>query len=255
MNYSRTHGDRDPVISVVTICKNAVRTIERALTSVINSGYPALQYIIVDGGSTDGTLDVIERYRKHLYKFISEPDNGISDALNKAVALTDTDYHIVIHADDELLPEAIHKLAMPARVTPSPVVCGKAIVISGAKVIRVFEPQPKKLTQKMSIPHMGALIRKDAWQTVGGYDLRKRIAMDHLFMLKILKHYGLQGFTTIDTVVARYALGGVSDHFALNGFREVRENLIEMGISRPYADYAYAVLRAKYMLTNFMRSS
>ena len=99
-----------PTISAITICKNSAATIERALLSVTSSAYPKLQYVIVDGGSTDGTLAVIERHRAHVAKLVSEPDGGISEALNKAIALSDGEYHIIVHADDELLPGALERL-------------------------------------------------------------------------------------------------------------------------------------------------
>lgn len=241
-----------PTISVVTICKNASRTIERALQSVTESNYPRLQYVVVDGGSTDGTLDIIGRYRPHIHKFISEPDKGISDALNKAIAITDGEYHITVHADDKLFPTALEQLGAAAAGNPAQVVCGSAAVVDGDVVKKVFRSQPKKLTRKMSIPHMGALVRKQAWESVGGYDLRKRIAMDHLFMLKVLRRYGLRGFTTVDAVVATYSLGGLSDRFIKQGFQEVRDNLIEEGTSRFAANWAHQVLLLKLQASKLL---
>src|SRR5271166_330157 len=99
-----------PLISIVTICKNAEATIDRTLASVARCDYPRLQYIVVDGQSTDGTLDKIHRYGSRVDKCISEPDAGISDALNKAVELSDGEYHLVVHADDELIPDSLGKL-------------------------------------------------------------------------------------------------------------------------------------------------
>jgi len=235
-----------PTISAVTICKNSAATIERALRSVARSTYPKLQYVIVDGGSTDGTLSVIDRHRTHVAKLVSEPDGGISEALNKAIALSDGEYHIIVHADDELLPGALERLSEAAQATDAQVISGTALVVRpDGRLARTFRPEPVKLLQKMSVPHMGSLISRAAWEAVGGYDVRRRIAMDHHFMLKILRRYGPGAFKCVDYPVARYSLGGVSDRQVMRGFRELRQNLVEAGVGRLQAYGAYGVLVCK----------
>jgi hypothetical protein len=100
---------------------------------------------------------------------------------------------------------------------------------------------------------MGALIRKQAWAAVGGYDLRKKIAMDHLLMLRIKNRFGMGAFATRDVVVAKYHLGGVSDKNVIEGFREVRENLIEEGVGRFSAGAAYLQLAARAAISRVIR--
>lgn len=241
-----------PLISVVTICKNSAGTIERTLASVARCSYPRLQYIIVDGGSSDGTLEVIQKFRSHVSKLVSEPDQGISDALNKAIALTDGEFHILVHADDELLPGALEGLAETAADCSAQVICGTVEVVSDERIVRVFRARPESLERKMSVPHMGALVRRDAWTAVGGYDPRRKIAMDHLFMLKILRRFGLGGFKSVDRVVARYSLGGISDRQVMRGFRELRQNLMEQGVGRVRAYQAYAILVMKARLLRLL---
>lgn len=241
-----------PSISVITVCRNAAATIERTLQSVARSSYPALEYVVVDGGSTDGTQDVIRRYEAHVTHWVSEPDRGISDALNKAIAMTRGEFHIIVHADDELLPGALEALGSAAVGDGAQVFCGNAVVMEGEKIVRTFRAQPEKLGEKMSIPHMGALVRRDAWSAVGGYDLRRRIAMDHMFMLAILRHFGPGAFRKVDHVVARYSLGGLSDREAAKGFAELRQNLIDAGAGRLRAYRAYLKLRMKSRLARVL---
>jgi glycosyltransferase involved in cell wall biosynthesis len=104
MNYDKSGDLRGsssvPLISIITICKNAGGTIAKTLASVRDCQYPRLEYVIVDGGSTDDTQTLIQQYSSCVDKYVSEPDNGISDALNKAVDLSSGDYHLVVHADD-----------------------------------------------------------------------------------------------------------------------------------------------------------
>jgi glycosyltransferase involved in cell wall biosynthesis len=243
---------RYPSISVITVCKNAAATIERTLLSVARSSYPSLEYIVVDGGSTDGTLDVIGRYRTHVCKLVSEPDKGISDALNKAIALTSGEFHIIAHADDELLPGALETLGAAAAGDDAQVFCGNAVVMDGEKIVRTFRAQPERLREKMSLPHMGALVRRDAWSAVGGYDLRRRIAMDHMFMLAILRRFGPGAFRRVDRTVARYSLGGLSDREASRGFAELRQNLLDTGTGRFNAYRAYVTLVMKSRLARVL---
>lgn len=243
---------RCPSISVVTVCRNAAATIERTLLSVARSSYPSLEYVVVDGGSTDGTLDVIRRYGKHVTKLVSEPDQGISDALNKAISMTRGEFHIIVHADDELLPGALEALGRATIGDDAQVFCGNAVVMEGERIVRTFRAQPEKLRKKMSIPHMGALVRRDAWSAVGGYDLRRRIAMDHMFMLAIRHRFGQGAFRKVDQVVARYSLGGLSDREAARGFAELRQNLIDAGAGRLNAYRAYVTLVMKSRLARVL---
>ena len=242
-----------PSLSIVTICRNSATTIERALESVVANGYPGLEYVVVDGGSTDGTLEILERYRKHIAKLVSEPDRGISDALNKAIELTTGEYHLLVHADDVLLPGALEILGQAAATSRAQVICGSVLVMNGDAVVRRFVAQPAKLTQKMSIPHMGALVRKEAWRAVGGYDLERRIAMDHRLMLRILKRYGPSAFKVVDEVVAHYQLGGLSDRQVKKGFREVRQNLIDEGFGVVRATLVQLTLVLKSTVARLLR--
>ncbi|MFC1603328.1 glycosyltransferase, partial [Pseudomonadota bacterium] len=89
-----------PLISVVTVVYNGVRNIEQTIKSVINQVYENVEYIVIDGGSTDGTVDVLKKYDSQIDYWDSVPDNGISDAMNKGVSHASGDYIIFIHADD-----------------------------------------------------------------------------------------------------------------------------------------------------------
>lgn len=91
-------------ISIVTVCKNAETTIERTIKSVINQGYSDLEYIIIDGGSTDKTTDIIKKYSKHLRYWHSSTDKGMYDALNKGFSVASGDVLAWINSDDSYLP-------------------------------------------------------------------------------------------------------------------------------------------------------
>src|SRR5579863_7406616 len=93
--------DFNPTLSVITIVYNNVRDIERTILSVLNQTYPHIEYIVVDGLSTDGTLEIIKRYKTKISKLISEKDEGIYDAMNKGLAVATGDYVVFMNSGDE----------------------------------------------------------------------------------------------------------------------------------------------------------
>lgn len=110
---------KSPKISIVTVCFNAVKSIEETMLSVLNQTYPNIEYIIIDGGSTDGTVDLIKKYSNRLAYWVSEPDKGIYDAMNKGIDIATGDYINFLNAGDEFyspltIGSVCHKINMPA---------------------------------------------------------------------------------------------------------------------------------------------
>ena len=91
-----------PTFSIITITYNAVRLVEQTLLNVLSQSYPNIEYIVIDGGSTDGTVDIIRRYESGLAYWVSEPDKGIYDAMNKGLQKATGDYVWFINAGDTL---------------------------------------------------------------------------------------------------------------------------------------------------------
>ncbi|TCD11521.1 glycosyltransferase [Pedobacter frigidisoli] len=94
-----------PKLSVITIVYNNVRDIERTINSIINQTFTSIEYIVIDGKSTDGTFEVIEKYKESISKIVSEPDKGIYDAMNKGLALATGDYVLFMNSGDEIYDE------------------------------------------------------------------------------------------------------------------------------------------------------
>ncbi|WP_285799193.1 glycosyltransferase family 2 protein [Duncaniella freteri] len=106
-------------ISIVTVCYNAVSVIENTILSVINQTYPDIEYIIIDGGSTDGTVEIIEKYSDRLAYWVSEPDNGIYDAMNKGIKVVTGDYINFMNAGDTFInTEIIASVALYIELNP-----------------------------------------------------------------------------------------------------------------------------------------
>ena len=93
-----------PKITIITACLNAARTVEATIRSVLDQNYPNLEYIIIDGVSTDGTLEIVDKYEDKITKIVSEPDKGIYDAFNKGISLATGDLIGILNADDFYAP-------------------------------------------------------------------------------------------------------------------------------------------------------
>ena len=170
-----------PLISIVTVCYNSAATIEQTILSVLQQQYPAIDYVIIDGGSTDGTQNIINRYRESLGYYISEPDKGISDAFNKGIAAAKGQLIGIINSDDRLLPGALQAIA-DAYDGTTDVYRGNVIISNESTGFYGRE------TPSMHFPlapltircaHQGTFITPESYKRYGGYDLKFRYMMDY----------------------------------------------------------------------------
>lgn len=102
---------KTPKISIITVCYNSEKYLEETIQSVLRQNYQNVEYIIIDGGSTDNTVSIIDKYRQYITYFVSEPDNGISDAFNKGIRVATGDVIGIINSDDLLEEGALERVA------------------------------------------------------------------------------------------------------------------------------------------------
>jgi glycosyltransferase involved in cell wall biosynthesis len=195
-------------VSIITVVYNAVNTIEHTIQSVINQGYNNLEYIIIDGGSTDGTLEVIEKYRKFIDRFISGPDKGIGDGFNKGIALAQGEWIGMINADDWYAPNAV-ELMLANVSADDDVCCGNIRLIGKNGFERDKRSKVGWLNFGMYIMHPTCFVRKRVYRAAGQYDINLKIAMDFDMFLRIKR----KGFTFkyIDETIAFMRTDGVSN--------------------------------------------
>ncbi|MDR2175477.1 MAG: glycosyltransferase [Synergistaceae bacterium] len=208
-------------VTVITACLNAVRTVETALRSVISQDWPGLEYIVVDGGSTDGTLEVLENYRPFLARLISEPDKGVYDAFNKGLALASGDIVGILNADDCYAPWTFGTVAEASRLHPEcGVFYGKLAVIDEARRRWTVYPlgDHERLPNHM-IAHPAAFVRKNLYEKHGFFDESYKIAGDWDLFLRFW--LAGEGFCPIDRVLTAFRNAGLSSRPTR---RLVREN-------------------------------
>jgi glycosyltransferase involved in cell wall biosynthesis len=176
-----------PLVTVVTAVLNGQPYIARCLESVLRQDYPNIEHIVLDGGSTDGTLDVLEQYSDRIALWRSEPDKGIYDAWNKALLEARGEWICFLGSDDEFLPGAI--TAYMAQVAQNPkaeYLCSEAKFRAASGKERVIGRPWKwhEFLRRMDICHVGSMHKRTLFQQFGEFDSSYRIAGDYEFLLR-----------------------------------------------------------------------
>jgi glycosyltransferase involved in cell wall biosynthesis len=188
-------------VTVVTPSLNQGRFLERALDSVLGQGHPDIECIVVDGGSTDGSREIVERYRPRLAHVVLEPDDGPADALNKGLARATGEIFACVNADDWLLPGAVEQAVAAFRRFPD----AGAVYASGyfadadGTRRRRFRSTPFDLRRfaygGVNVMHQATFVRRSAYEAVGGFNVANRTSWDG----ELLVDLSMAGFDLVRT--------------------------------------------------------
>ena len=221
-------------ISIITSVYNNQETIAEAMESVLGQTYSNIEYIIVDGGSTDGTVDIIKSYQERLGAFISEPDKGIYDGLNKGIKLATGEVIGFLHSDDLYENNTvIEKVAQAFKNNALDSVYGDLTYVNKTdpdKVIRYWKSGEftlKKLHQGWMPPHPTFFVKRVIYEQLGLFDTSFKIAADYDVMLRFL---GKNKITTqyIPYVLIKMRVGGASNKSLKNIILKSKEDLKAM---------------------------
>lgn len=208
-----------PKISIITVVFNAVETLEETIKSVVAQIYDKWEYIIVDGGSTDGTVDILERYHSPKILWKSEPDKGIYDAMNKGINRASGEWIYFLGADDTFIDSNVLEKVFLNKSYEADFVYG-SVFDERSKRNYDGEFDQNKLLKK-NICHQSIFFNRDLFTTIGNYNTNYRIFGDWDFNFrcfsnaKVKKEY-------VDVVVANYSQGGASaENNDILFFREV----------------------------------
>lgn len=215
-----------PLVSMVTIVYNGANHINDTITSVTNQDYPNIEYIIIDGGSTDGTVDILKERSHEIDYWISEPDEGISDAFNKGISYCNGALIGLINADDWYEPKVVSKLMdypdMNNLILTSTIFYGRTYrVMSDGKR---KEKKASRLGWAVSVPfsHCSSFVTRTYYESYGIFSCKYRIAMDIDLITRGLKE---ANYLEVPYFVANQRDGGISDRMRLQGYLEYFEIL------------------------------
>jgi len=212
---------QQPVLSVITIVYNNVKDIERTMLSVLNQSYPHIEYVVIDGASTDGTKAIIEKYQHQLTTFLSAPDKGIYDAMNKGLALAKGDYVLFMNSGDEIYDQ--HTVShVFSTAKDADIYYGETEMYNeqwqslGQRRHQV----PDKFNWKsfkygMSISHQAIYVRRSLAEA---YDLKYKYSADIDWIIKVAKK--ARKIVNTRQYVAKYLVGGVSKQKHLDSLKE-----------------------------------
>jgi glycosyltransferase involved in cell wall biosynthesis len=204
-------------ISIITVTYNSAATIEQTILSVIGQSYANIEYIIVDGQSTDNTLGIVEKYRDKIAKVISEKDSGLYDALNKGIALATGEVIGFLHSDDFYMDElVIEKYAtLFADKNPDAVYSDLFYVdkTNTNKIVRKWKSgnyKPKAFVNGWMPPHPTFFVKKELYIKFGKFNLGFKSAADYELMLRFIhKHHVKLAYLPEYTIKMR--VGGKSN--------------------------------------------
>lgn len=208
----------DPKVSIVTIVLNQKKHLQRAIDSVIHQTYKNIEHIIIDGGSTDGTIDVIKRNENDIHYWISEKDHGISDAFNKGIGKSRGSILGILNADDWYEKDVIEHAVKT--IGDYDIVYGNLNYWESEKKTLV-EANHKLLSREMTINHPAVFVRKDAYDKYGVFLEEFRYAMDYELMLRMLVR-GAK-FIYDPKIVVNMQSSGESDQHWIKGCEEVKK--------------------------------
>lgn len=211
----------NPKLSVITIVYNNATAIERTMQSVLNQSYKNIEYLVIDGASSDGTIEIIERYRDQLALFISEQDQGIYDAMNKGLAMATGDYVLFMNSGDEIYsPDTVAEVF--ASAPSGDIYYGET---------EMFDENWKSLGQRrhrapehfdwhsfkfgMNVSHQAIYIKKSL---TSPFDLRYKYSADIDWIIKAAKKSS--NIVNTHLYVAKYLVGGMSKKKHLESLKE-----------------------------------
>lgn len=242
-------------VSIITVCYNSETTIKDTIESVLSQKYSNTEYIIVDGASSDKTMEIINKYKEHINIVVCEPDKGIYDAMNKGIKLATGEVIGILNSDDfyqnsDVIKDVVSQFdSFPC----SELVFGDVVFVHPdklEKVIRFYKSghfKPWKLRFGWMPPHPATFIRKRAYNQVGFYSLDYKISSDYEMFVRLLWLYKLP-FSRVNKVLVRMRTGGVSTANIKNRLFLNKEIVQACMVNGLYTNLAFMLFKLPFKL-------
>jgi len=206
-------------VSIVTVVFNGEKYLEQTIQSVLNQTYSNIEYIIIDGGSTDGTVDIIKKYEHKLAYWVSEKDNGIYNAMNKGITHCNGELIGIINADDWYESNAIELVVNAYSEEQFDICHGNLNLIDlNSNIFIKATDDLKDMKKRMMIFHPTVFIKKSIYLTHGMYDESFNIAADYDLILRL--YTKKMKFLRISKLITNFREGGISSNFTYVNLRE-----------------------------------
>lgn len=206
-----------PRITVITVCFNAIKSIEQTILSVINQSYDNVEYIIVDGGSTDGTLDVIKKYENAICKWVSESDKGIYDAMNKGILMSNGEWIVFLNSGDFFADSTTLEHVMSFDVSDADILYGDSIEVGNefSKIVTASD-SVSNMDFGPIYRHGSSLVKAEIHKK-NLFDLSKK-SLKYGLDWELIHRLYLNGyrFKKVDVIIEVYELEGTSNHQLIN---------------------------------------
>ncbi len=237
-------------VSIITVCYNSSQYIRSAIDSVLSQSYGDIEYIIIDGNSSDGTQGIVDEYGGRIARILSEPDNGIYDAMNKGVALATGDIIGVLNSDDfypnvDVISDVVDVFK---KNTDIDLLLGNVDFVSAenlAKPVRTyssFKFTPWKMRFGFMPAHPAAFIKRSAYQEVGLYKLGYKIAADFDMFIRMLLRLEFK-YAKLDQTLVRMRMGGVSTSGFNSYWTSSKEMVRSLGENGVYSNFLFVFMR------------
>jgi glycosyltransferase involved in cell wall biosynthesis len=239
-----------PKISIITVVKNAVDAIASCIECILAQRYPNTEIIVIDGGSTDGTQDILARYALHISYLESGLDTGIANAFNRGIAKATGDIVAILNADDRWTSDTLNRVIDAYYKNPSADIFYGSVIYVDAESGRSYRKDPRldRMSFRMNLFHPAVFVARKTYQAIGVFDESYRVAMDCEWLHRALARECK--FVRVDGVLAFMSLGGASDRSFIRALQEYRSSVVshKLTSSLMAAIYFYVLVVLKTLL-------